>query len=171
MTDFNVGILIKANAAQAKAELASDADRTKVFGTQTRAAGVDARTTATVLTAYELRVNVLEAQLRQLIAAQTEAAAKAKAMPQAFNGGAQSVGNMAARFNDITVMLAAGQNPLQLAIQQGTQITQGFGTRLYRWHGRGACARQGRGCHRRRGHDHRRGRGDGGLCAMVPAAR
>lgn len=42
---------------------------------------------------------------------------------------AGSVGNMAAQFNDIIVMMAAGQNPLQLAIQQGTQITQAFGGR------------------------------------------
>nr|WP_269145093.1 phage tail length tape measure family protein [Pseudosulfitobacter pseudonitzschiae] len=40
---------------------------------------------------------------------------------------AGSVSNLTAQFNDIGVMLAAGQNPLQLAIQQGTQITQVFG--------------------------------------------
>ncbi len=34
--------------------------------------------------------------------------------------------NLTAQFNDIGVMLAAGQNPLQLAMQQGTQITQVF---------------------------------------------
>lgn len=33
-------------------------------------------------------------------------------------------GNVAAQFNDIFVMIAAGQNPLQTAIQQGTQLTQ-----------------------------------------------
>lgn len=32
--------------------------------------------------------------------------------------------NLFAQFNDIGVMLAAGQNPLQLAMQQGTQISQ-----------------------------------------------
>ncbi|MEP1521623.1 phage tail length tape measure family protein [Ascidiaceihabitans sp.] len=40
---------------------------------------------------------------------------------------AGQVGNLTAQFNDIGVMLAAGQNPLQLAIQQGTQITQVIG--------------------------------------------
>lgn len=40
---------------------------------------------------------------------------------------AGSVGNLRAQFNDIGVMLAAGQNPRQLAIQQGTQITQVIG--------------------------------------------
>lgn len=42
-------------------------------------------------------------------------------------GAAGSVGNLTAQFNDIFVMLAAGQNPMMLAIQQGTQITQVFG--------------------------------------------
>ncbi|WP_347313202.1 phage tail length tape measure family protein [Defluviimonas sp. SAOS-178_SWC] len=39
---------------------------------------------------------------------------------------------MASQFNDIAVMMAAGQNPLQLALQQGTQVSQmlnGLGTR------------------------------------------
>lgn len=43
-----------------------------------------------------------------------------------FNGAAGQVGNLTSQFNDIGVMLAAGQNPLQLAIQQGTQIGQVF---------------------------------------------
>ncbi|AHD03097.1 phage tail length tape measure family protein [Leisingera methylohalidivorans] len=40
---------------------------------------------------------------------------------------AGQVGNLTAQFNDIWVMLAAGQAPVQLALQQGTQITQVFG--------------------------------------------
>ncbi|SIO24682.1 hypothetical protein SAMN05444722_1005 [Rhodovulum sp. ES.010] len=34
------------------------------------------------------------------------------------------VANVTAQFNDIGMILMAGQNPLQLAIQEGTQITQ-----------------------------------------------
>lgn len=37
------------------------------------------------------------------------------------------VGYVFAQLNDIGVMMAAGQNPFQLAIQQGTQLTQVFG--------------------------------------------
>lgn len=37
-----------------------------------------------------------------------------------------SVAQLGFQFNDIGVMLAAGQNPLMLAVQQGTQITQVF---------------------------------------------
>lgn len=41
--------------------------------------------------------------------------------------GTMHTANLTAQFNDIGVMLAAGQNPLQLALQQGTQINQVFG--------------------------------------------
>ncbi|WP_339636164.1 phage tail length tape measure family protein [uncultured Sulfitobacter sp.] len=37
------------------------------------------------------------------------------------------LGNLTAQFNDIGVMMAAGQNPLTLALQQGTQISQVIG--------------------------------------------
>ena len=37
------------------------------------------------------------------------------------------MGNLVSQGNDVLVMLAAGQNPFQLAIQQGTQITQVIG--------------------------------------------
>lgn len=40
---------------------------------------------------------------------------------------AGAVGNLTAQFNDIGMMMAAGQNPLMLAIQQGTQISQVIG--------------------------------------------
>lgn len=45
----------------------------------------------------------------------------------ASQAGAAQLGNLAAQFNDIGVMLAAGQSPLQLALQQGTQISQVLG--------------------------------------------
>jgi len=44
---------------------------------------------------------------------------------QANKAGIQTA-NIAAQFNDIGVMLAAGQSPLTLAIQQGTQLNQVF---------------------------------------------
>ncbi|MDK3072772.1 phage tail length tape measure family protein [Sedimentitalea sp. JM2-8] len=46
---------------------------------------------------------------------------------QASATAAGQVGNLTAQFNDIGMMLMAGQNPLQLAVQQGTQITQVIG--------------------------------------------
>jgi hypothetical protein len=44
-----------------------------------------------------------------------------------YQGAAGAVGNLTAQFNDIGMMMMAGQNPLQLAIQQGTQISQVIG--------------------------------------------
>lgn len=61
-------------------------------------------------------------------AAQMAAASQqAKAYGTQATSAAMHTGNLAAQFNDIGVMLAAGQNPLQLALQQGTQINQVFG--------------------------------------------
>jgi hypothetical protein len=45
-------------------------------------------------------------------------------MMRGASANAALTGNVAAQFNDIGVMLAAGQNPLQLALQQGTQLSQ-----------------------------------------------
>lgn len=42
----------------------------------------------------------------------------------AMKSSGAHVANLGAQFNDIGVMLAAGQSPLQLAVQQGTQINQ-----------------------------------------------
>ena len=60
-------------------------------------------------------------------AAQRKAAGDAEALARSNRMAAGSVGNLAAQFNDIGVMLAAGQSPLQLALQQGTQISQTLG--------------------------------------------
>lgn len=58
------------------------------------------------------------------------ASKKLTATSKAF-GGQQKIStahtaNLGAQLNDIGVMLAAGQSPLQLAVQQGTQINQVF---------------------------------------------
>ncbi len=47
-------------------------------------------------------------------------------MGRSSNVAAGQLGNITAQFNDIGVMLAAGQNPFQLALQQGTQLNQVF---------------------------------------------
>ena len=53
----------------------------------------------------------------------TAAAAAGKAGTSIKGAGAHTA-NLAAQFNDIGVQLAAGQSPLILAVQQGTQINQ-----------------------------------------------
>lgn len=54
------------------------------------------------------------------------ASARARGVSENIGSAQGSLGNFAAQFNDIGVMLAAGQNPLQLALQQGTQLNQAF---------------------------------------------
>lgn len=59
--------------------------------------------------------------------AATGVKAASASMGQSMRAANGNVANLAAQFNDIGVMLAAGQNPLQLALQQGTQISQVLG--------------------------------------------
>ena len=54
------------------------------------------------------------------------ASARAKKLGTQQKSAAMHTANLGAQLNDIGVMLAAGQNPFQLAIQQGTQINQVF---------------------------------------------
>lgn len=63
-----------------------------------------------------------------LAEAAAEGAASAQMRLQGSAGAsAGAMGNLAAQWNDVVMMALAGQNPFQLAIQQGTQITQVFG--------------------------------------------
>jgi hypothetical protein len=55
------------------------------------------------------------------------AAKSASVAGKAHDGAAGQVGNMTAQFNDLIVGVQAGQSPMQMAIQQGLQITQVFG--------------------------------------------
>lgn len=69
------------------------------------------------LTALAQKLGIAEGASQSFAAAQTQAMAGA-------NRNAAVTSNVAAQFNDIGVMLAAGQNPFMLAIQQGTQLSQ-----------------------------------------------
>ncbi len=68
-----------------------------------------------------------ETVLGQLKARHDATVASMGRMGQSSGMAAANVGNLAAQFQDIGVMLAAGQNPLQLAVQQGSQISQVLG--------------------------------------------
>jgi len=50
-----------------------------------------------------------------------------RALAATSNAAAGATGNLVANFNDLFMMIGAGQNPLTTAIQQGTQITQVIG--------------------------------------------
>jgi Prophage tail length tape measure protein len=117
------------DASKARAELRGVGVDTKAFATQTRDAGNATKRTGADIAAYEARVASLEAELRGLASAMKGYEDAARRSVPANNSAAGSVGNMAAQFNDVFVTVAAGQNPLQVAIQQGTQIGQAFGGR------------------------------------------
>ncbi|MBL4751454.1 MAG: phage tail length tape measure family protein [Amylibacter sp.] len=71
--------------------------------------------------------NSAETEAKQLAAAERLAAKEAIALSKANRRATANTANLMAQFNDIGVMMASGQSPLQLALQQGTQITQVIG--------------------------------------------
>lgn len=85
---------------------------------------------------YEAAVDTLNAGLREgMVSISQYEAALERLGQQYLTTGAQSKSlgvaaansaNVFAQFNDIGVMMAAGQNPIQLALQQGTQLSQVF---------------------------------------------
>lgn len=113
-------LLMKADAGQAKAELRSLSGevakgKAEVTGLGNAAAVADGKIEGL-------------ASASGKAAAQNERLAQSQTRVQTTAGtAAGSVGNLVSQFNDIGMMIAAGQNPLQLAIQQGTQITQVIG--------------------------------------------
>lgn len=104
---------LRMEAAQAKAELAATRQ------------GVQGLTAATVEQTTKSRAAAGAADAET--AAKRRNAQASREMATANRQAAGATGNLVAQFNDIGMMIAAGQNPLQLAIQQGTQITQVIG--------------------------------------------
>lgn len=100
MSQFNVSMLLTADAGQARRELAGAGADLQQFGAKARQAGATA-------SAGLKQVETQVVKLRQANAAVT--------------------GSLVAQFNDVGQMLAAGQSPLLLAAQQGTQISQALG--------------------------------------------
>lgn len=68
-----------------------------------------------------------QAGVKAMAGAAGAAEAQVDTMAQANQRAAGSMSNLVAQGNDVVTMLIAGQNPMQLAIQQGTQINQVWG--------------------------------------------
>lgn len=100
MTTFNAAILVTADASGARRELKATEGSLQALGPAARSAGTSA---SAGLRAIEVDV----AALRRSSTGVTS--------------------NLVANFNDVDQMLAAGQSPLLLAAQQGTQISQALG--------------------------------------------
>lgn len=100
MTAFNVSMLLTADSTQARRELKGAEAEVQKLGAAARQAG----------NAAAAGFDKAEAEILQFRRAST---------------GATS--NLVAQFNDVGQMLVAGQSPLLLAAQQGTQISQVLG--------------------------------------------
>lgn len=142
MTTAKLSLLIEASAGQAKAEMEAVARSTaKVkgevasLGQQGAAAEAEISALRAEAAGYKTEIDaVAQAEARavaQTRAMTTQAATLATTIGRGAGrggtGAAGAVGNLTAVFNDIGMMMAAGQNPLQLAVQKGTQITQVIG--------------------------------------------
>lgn len=120
-------LLLKMDAQQAKAGLRELQGELGKSGTQAQVMATGAKAAGGAVDGLGDKAAGASGQIDALARAQTKASQTASVLQRSNGAAAASMGNLVANFNDIGVMLAAGQNPLQLAIQQGTQITQVIG--------------------------------------------
>jgi len=130
MPDFVTSMELRVQADQAKAALKATSAEVQGLGqaavTSSAKAGGLAPAVAGVARATPA-VKALQAQITGIGTASEVAAGRMRQIGGASTLAAGSVGNLTAQFNDIGMMMAAGQNPLMLAIQQGTQVSQVIG--------------------------------------------
>lgn len=124
---FTLSMLFKSDSAAAKADLRTLQGEVAKTGTGAKALDAAAKAGATGVNALGTSADRAAADVQELAVAQTAAARTASTMASTQGMAAGSVGNLVAQFNDVTMMMAAGQNPFMLAIQQGSQISQVIG--------------------------------------------
>lgn len=131
---FRLSMLLGVDADQAKAELGQTKQAIDKTKTAAKGLNTDGRAAAQGVNALGRAADGTEAQMLQLAEAERRAAEEARRAAEKTQGfgrsgkiAAGNMGNLVAQFNDIGVMMMAGQNPLQLAVQQGTQISQVIG--------------------------------------------
>lgn len=124
---FRLAFQISADASTAKAELAGTEAAARKTGAAATDLGRKGAQAAGGTRTLGRAASATAAEVHQLANAERIAATQAVGLGRANHLAAGGMGNLTAQFNDIGVMLMAGQNPLQLAIQQGTQITQVIG--------------------------------------------
>ncbi len=124
---FKLSMLLSADAKGAQKELASTKKAVKETGDAAKQFGKKARVASAGTKSLASSADRATAEVQALAAAEQRAAQTALNLGKSNKLAAGQVGNLTAQFNDIGVMMAAGQNPLQLAMQQGTQITQVIG--------------------------------------------
>jgi len=124
---MTLSITIDADGNAAIATVDKLGGAVKKTGAATEQMGAKSRKAAAETQGLGTKSGGAQAKVVALSAAQTRNAATAKAMGSANRVAAGNMGNLVAQFNDVGVMMAAGQNPLTLALQQGTQISQVIG--------------------------------------------
>lgn len=124
---IRLSMILTANGRQALAETQALRQSFEATAGAGYRIGETAKVSGAELGKLTGKVNLATAKFTEFKSAQVNAAIAAQKMSGANQLAAGSLGNLTAQFNDIGVMLAAGQSPLQLALQQGTQITQVIG--------------------------------------------
>lgn len=119
-----------AHIAAENAQVASTAQTATVAVTANKTAMSGAQTQAGFLArAYDALAGAAR-RARDAIMAKNAAASDTPAAPKPnqFGSTVMPTANLAAQFQDIGVTSAMGMNPLQIALQQGTQISAVFGS-------------------------------------------
>ncbi len=124
---FKASLLLTADGKQAQAELKKVSGALDKAGRSAEQMGRKGKGAARATKQLSAAEREAAAAAKAKAAAEKKAAEEALKLERANRRAAAQVGNLTAQFNDIGMMMAAGQNPLQLAIQQGTQITQVIG--------------------------------------------
>ncbi|MEP1498064.1 phage tail length tape measure family protein, partial [Pseudophaeobacter sp.] len=124
---FVVSGKLTIDASQGKSELSQLKASKDAVTTSAKTMTAEEAKAATGVRKLAAQAETAAAKNRLLSATETRVANEAVTMGRSHQLAAGQVGNLTAQFNDIGVMMAAGQNPFQLAIQQGTQITQVIG--------------------------------------------
>ncbi|MEL7113976.1 MAG: phage tail length tape measure family protein [Pseudomonadota bacterium] len=122
-----MSLLIDATAEDAKTEIRAVGKEATQTGGAVRQMGRQGDRAAASTRKLGAAASATETELRGVAAAGEIAANTNRQLANSNVMAAGSVANLVAQFNDVGVMMAAGQNPIQLALQQGTQITQVFG--------------------------------------------
>jgi len=124
---LKLSILVQAITDSAKKGIDSLAGSTTALGKTTRTAAAQTQTSTRSLGAFGRAASGARSRLGALRSSVAAYIRDLRNVESANRTATGSVANLTAQFNDIGVMMAAGQNPLQLALQQGTQITQVLG--------------------------------------------
>lgn len=127
MSNFRASILIGGDAKEGQKALQDTAKTAKSTAKAVDDVGKASKNTATETKGLGGASITASGQVQALSAAEIRATSNAQGLAAANRMAAGSMGNLAAQGNDVVVMTAAMQNPMMLALQQGTQITQVMG--------------------------------------------